>query len=71
MGESEFDVSGLPNLSRPEVDWVYANPAQELASLATRSADAQQNFAAGRLTKPELALIVIAFVVLIVVIIVH
>jgi CHASE3 domain sensor protein len=44
---------------------------QELATLATRSADAQQNFAAGRLTKPELALIVIAFVVLIVVIIVH
>lgn len=34
MGESEFDVSGLPNLSRPEVDWVYANPARELASLA-------------------------------------
>lgn len=44
---------------------------QELASLAARSQDAQQNFAAGRLTKPELALIVIAFVVLIVVIIVH
>ena len=34
MGESAFDVSGLPNLSRPEVDWVYANPAQELAALA-------------------------------------
>jgi len=34
MGESEFDVSGLPNLARPEVDWVYANPAQELANLA-------------------------------------
>lgn len=44
---------------------------QELASLAARSADAQQKFAAGALTKPELALIVIAFVVLIVVIIVH
>ena len=44
---------------------------QELASLATRSKDAQQNFAAGRLTRPELALIVIALVVLIVVIIVH
>jgi hypothetical protein len=27
-------VSGLPNLSRPEVDWVFANPAQELAALA-------------------------------------
>ncbi len=34
MGESDFDVSGLPNLARPEVDWVYANPAQELADLA-------------------------------------
>jgi hypothetical protein len=44
---------------------------QELASLAARSADAQQKFAAGALTKPELALIVIALVVLIVVIIVH
>jgi len=44
---------------------------QELASLAVRSADAQQKFAAGALTKPELALIVIALVVLIVVIIVH
>jgi hypothetical protein len=44
---------------------------QELASLAARSSDAQQKFAAGALTKPELALIVIALVVLIVVIIVH
>jgi hypothetical protein len=44
---------------------------QELASLAARSADAQQKFAAGRLTRPELALIVVALVVLIVVIIVH
>lgn len=44
---------------------------QELATLATRSADAQQKFAAGGLTKPELGLIVIALVVLIVVIIVH
>jgi hypothetical protein len=34
MGESGFDVSGLPNQSRPEVDWVCANPAQELADLA-------------------------------------
>lgn len=44
---------------------------QELANLAARSADAQQKFAAGRLTQPELALIVVALVVLIVVIIVH
>jgi CHASE3 domain sensor protein len=44
---------------------------QELASLAARSTDAQQKFSAGALTRPELALIVIAFVVLIVVIIVH
>jgi phosphatidylserine/phosphatidylglycerophosphate/cardiolipin synthase-like enzyme len=44
---------------------------QELASLAARSADAQQKFAAGNLTKPELALIVIALVVLVVVILVH
>lgn len=44
---------------------------QELASLAARSNDAQQKFAAGALTKPELGLIVIALVVLIVVIIVH
>ena len=34
MGEPDFAVSGLPNLSRPEVDWVYANPAHELALLA-------------------------------------
>src|SRR5579863_830540 len=27
MGESDYDASGLPNLSRPEIDWVYANPA--------------------------------------------
>lgn len=44
---------------------------QELATLAARSADAQQEFAAGRLTRPELALVVIALVVLVVVIIVH
>lgn len=44
---------------------------QELASLAARSNDAQQKFAAGALTRPELALIVIALVVLVVVIIVH
>jgi hypothetical protein len=34
MGESEFDVSGLPNESRPEIDWDHAHPAQELARLA-------------------------------------
>ena len=44
---------------------------QELATLAARSSDAQQKFAAGALTRPELALIVIALVVLVVVIIVH
>jgi hypothetical protein len=44
---------------------------QELANLAARSNDAQQKFAAGALTRPELALIVIALVVLVVVIIVH
>ena len=44
---------------------------QELANLAARSTDAQQKFAAGALTRPELALIVIALVVLVVVIIVH
>ncbi len=26
MGEPDFDVSGLPNLPRPEVDWVSAPP---------------------------------------------
>jgi hypothetical protein len=44
---------------------------QELASLAARSRDAQQKFAAGGLTKTELGLIAIAFVVVIIVIIVH
>lgn len=44
---------------------------QELASLAARSQDAQQKFAAGALSKTELGLIAIAFVVLIVVILVH
>ena len=38
---------------------------QELASLAARSNDAQQKFAAGALSRPALALIVIALVVLI------
>ena len=44
---------------------------QELASLSTRAQDAQQKFAAGALTKTEIGLIAIAFVVLIIVIIVH
>ena len=44
---------------------------QELASLSTRAQDAQQKFAAGSLSKTEIGLIAIAFVVLIVVIIVH
>jgi len=34
LGESEFDVSSLPDESRPEIDWVYANPAGALAALA-------------------------------------
>lgn len=33
MGESGFAVGELPNETRPEVDWDYANPAQELADL--------------------------------------
>jgi len=44
---------------------------QELASLAARSNDVQQKFAAGSLSKTELGLIAIAFVVIIIVIIVH
>lgn len=34
LGESDFDVSLLPDESRPEVDWVYANAAGALAALA-------------------------------------
>jgi hypothetical protein len=33
MGEQRYDVSGMPNNLRPECDWDYANPAQELAEL--------------------------------------
>lgn len=33
MGEAAFDVSQLPNDTRPPVNWCYANPAQELADL--------------------------------------
>lgn len=44
---------------------------QELANLAARSNEVQQEFVAGRLTKTELGLIAVAFVVLIIVIIVH
>ena len=64
MQDSHFDSvqvrRAIPSLSD-----------QELTTLAVRSADAQQKFAAGRLTRPELAIVVIALVVLIVVIIVH
>lgn len=34
MGESSFNVSQLPNDSRPEVEWVESNPATELEELA-------------------------------------
>lgn len=33
MGESGYDVSSLPNDSRPHVEWVGANPARALADL--------------------------------------
>lgn len=33
MGEANFSVAELPNDARPEVDWIAANPAQELAHL--------------------------------------
>lgn len=33
MGESGFDISPLPNVGRPEVNWTGNNPAQELATL--------------------------------------
>lgn len=33
MGESNFSVSELPNETRPEIDWDFASPAQELAEL--------------------------------------
>lgn len=44
---------------------------QELASLSARAADAQQKFAAGGLSRTAIGLIAVAFVVLIIVIIVH
>lgn len=44
---------------------------QELANLSARAQDAQQKFAAGALSRTEIGLIAIAFVVLIIVIIVH
>ena len=34
MGESNFDVSRVPNADRPRVQWNYTNPAQALADLA-------------------------------------
>jgi hypothetical protein len=33
MGERRFSVTELPNWDRPSVDWVSANPAQELQAL--------------------------------------
>ena len=33
LGVASFDVSRLPNDSRPETDWVSANPAQELEKI--------------------------------------
>ena len=44
---------------------------QELANLSARAADAQQKFAAGGLSRTAIGLIAVAFVVLIIVIIVH
>lgn len=43
----------------------------ELADLSARAQDAQQKFAAGALSKTEIGLIAVAFVVLIIVIIIH
>lgn len=34
LGESNFDVSQLPNYARPEVEWFEDNPAEELEELA-------------------------------------
>lgn len=34
LGESNFDVSKLPNYARPEVEWFEDNPAEELEELA-------------------------------------
>jgi hypothetical protein len=34
MGEGVYDLSQVPNDTRPSVDWDHANPAQALASLA-------------------------------------
>lgn len=33
MNEQRFDVSAIPNRSRPEVTWNHVNPAQQLATL--------------------------------------
>lgn len=33
LGESNFDVSALPNFTRPEVEWFEDNPAEELEEL--------------------------------------
>lgn len=36
IGESKFDVTGLPNDVFPEIDWDNENPAQALANLAQK-----------------------------------
>jgi hypothetical protein len=33
MGETRYDVAELPDNTRPEIDWDYANPAESLAQL--------------------------------------
>ncbi len=33
MGEQNYDVSALPNDSRPEIDWSWTNPAEALQSI--------------------------------------
>jgi hypothetical protein len=44
---------------------------QELANLATRAADAQQNFSAGRMNSIELLIVIIAVVIIVVAVAVH
>ena len=33
MGEQRYNLSGMPNDQRPEVEWEYENPAQALAAI--------------------------------------
>lgn len=33
MGESGYSIAALPTVGRPEVNWIAANPAEELAAL--------------------------------------